>query len=327
MIVTNIQMDNLTALKTGFKQFLNTKYNYLSHKDIICSEAFYIFRQSLGLEPKDILLSEGGIATYKEKLIEHFTERGRKNPKSDSNTYCHAIKLLKEYVTGDEISISEQTLESPKMTRTVRKTTARKDIPVPTETEVLKYLGLWETLENYKFQEDALNKLFFATYPHNTLMEDVLVKVSTLNDFYSTNIYAAYKVAKHIIALNIDKRLECGDASLVNDIAKVEMGKGKIINFYSFATKYCSHHKPLDFPIYDSFVDELLKYFRGIDSFCEFRNEDLKNYASFKNILIKFRRHYGLEKFNLKEIDKYLWQLGKDKFPRNYSKNKTSELS
>ena len=62
--------------------------------------------------------------------------------------------------------------------------------------------------------------------------------------------------------------------------------------------------------------------FRDTDNFYEFGNEKLKDYVSFKNILIEFRRYYSLEQFNLKEIDKYLWQLGKEKFPKNYNKNK-----
>lgn len=98
------------------------------------------------------------------------------------------------------------------------------------------------------------------------------------------------------------------------------MDNGNIMNFYSFATKYCSHHKPLDFPIYDSFVDTLLKYFRDADNFYEFKNDDLKDYIIFKKILIEFQRYYRLEQFNLKEIDKYLWLLGKEKFPKNYGK-------
>lgn len=33
-------------------------------------------------------------------------------------------------------------------------------------------------------------------------------------------------------------------------------------------------------------------------------------------ILLDFQKNYGLEDFNLKQIDKYLWQLGKEKFPK-----------
>lgn len=84
-----------------------------------------------------------------------------------------------------------------------------------------------------------------------------LIKVSALNDFYSTNIFSPFQVAKHIINLDIDDRLQVGDVTLVNDIAKVTMDNGKVENFYFFATKYCSHHKPIDLPIYDSYVDKL----------------------------------------------------------------------
>lgn len=81
----------------------------------------------------------------------------------------------------------------------------------------------------------------------------------------STNIFSPSKVAKHIIDLHIDERLAAGDVTLVNEIARVDMDNGTVGNFYSFATKYCSHHKPLDYPIYDSYVVKLLCYFRDID--------------------------------------------------------------
>jgi hypothetical protein len=97
-----------------------------------------------------------------------------------------------------------------------------------------------------------------------------------------------------------------GDVTLVNDIAKVTMDNGVVRNFYSFATKYCSHHKPLDFPIYDSYVDRLLCYFRDVDWFYKFGNDDLKDCVKFKNILLKFSKFYDLELYNLKDIDKYL---------------------
>ena len=50
------------------------------------------------------------------------------------------------------------------------------------------------------------------------------------------------------------------------------------------------------------------------DLFSKFKNADLKDYSKFKNIIIAFREYYGLEEFNLKEIDQYLWQLGKEYF-------------
>jgi len=183
---------------------------------------------------------------------------------------------------------------------------------------VERYLARWEQLENYKKQENALDKLFFHTYPDNRNIEDILVKVATLNDFYSTNIFSGYLVAKHILNLNIDERLQRGDDTLVNEISEVVMSDGKVKNFYSFATKYCSHHKPYDYAIYDSYVDRVLRYFRNTDGFSDFKDADLKEYVKFHKILMDFQDFYGLKKYNLKLLDRYLWQLGKEKFPKKY---------
>ena len=166
-------------------------------------------------------------------------------------------------------------------------------------------------------QEEALSRLFFELCPNNDEISYVLLKVSALNDFYSTNIFKVYPVAKHILSLQIDERLYQGDVTLVDDIKTVNIN-GKCINFYSFATKYCSHHQPLYYPIYDRYVDEVLRHYRNQDGFAVFRNDDLKNYILFKLILEQFRSFYGLDQYSLKELDKYLWQLGKEYFGRQY---------
>lgn len=187
----------------------------------------------------------------------------------------------------------------------------------PTTKEVNKYLKLWDTLENYVLKEDALDKLFFNTYPLNEDISEILVKAAALNDFYSTNIFSIFPVAKHIHSLKIDTRLKVKDPSLVNDIAQVDMN-GKIKNFYSFATKYCSHHDPINYPIYDIYVEKVLMALNKRDKFSKFNKKDLKDYKRFKEIIIEFRKYYGLDEFNLKEIDRYIWQLGKEIFPRKY---------
>ncbi|MBR6552928.1 MAG: hypothetical protein IKT89_08845, partial [Clostridia bacterium] len=179
--------------------------------------------------------------------------------------------------------------------------------------EIEKYLAKWSNLENYHLQEESLNKLFHQLCPNNTDITDILIKASTLNDFYSTNIMSIYPVAKHILGLNIDSRLQNGDITLVDEIKRVQINN-KTINNYSFATKYCSHHNSLDYPIYDSYVDEILRYFRNIDNFSNFSNDDLKIYTKFKSIIIDFKSFYNLDEYNLKQIDQYLWQLGKEYF-------------
>ena len=186
----------------------------------------------------------------------------------------------------------------------------------PTVDEVEKYLARWDSLDNYVNQEHALDKLFGELCPYNTDINDVLIKCSTLNDFYSTNIFDVHSVALHIWKLNIDERLIQGDKSLVHKIAHVEVGNPKKLRFfYSFATKYCSHHQPEMYAIYDNYVEKLLMAFkkRG-DNFSEFRLNELKNYERYMGVIQDFQNHYGLTQFNVKQLDKYLWQLGKEFF-------------
>ena len=191
----------------------------------------------------------------------------------------------------------------------------------PSPLEVEKYLKLWDSLENYTLQESSLRKLFTKIYSANNDLDDVLIKVCVLNDFYSTNIFSPFTVAKHIIDLKIDEKLLKEDLEIVNKIALVKVNGGKIKNFYSFATKYCSHHNPVAYPIYDSYVEKMLIYCKKKDKFDIFNNEELRSYARFKEILLNFRKYYNLESFNLKQIDKYLWQAGKEYFPKNYGKS------
>ncbi len=187
------------------------------------------------------------------------------------------------------------------------------EIPTPSKDEVEKYLQEWDDLENYVNQENSLNKLFFDLIPENKLIEDILIKASTLNDFYSTNIFSIFPVAKHIHELDIDERLKSGDLTLVEDIANVkELDK----RFYSFATKYCSHHNPKHFPIFDNYVSKVLVHFKKRDHFAEFKADDLRDYIRFNEVLEEFSKFYGIDEYSLKDLDRYLWQLGKEFFKR-----------
>lgn len=187
------------------------------------------------------------------------------------------------------------------------------EIPRPSKNEVNKYIEKWKTLENYVNQEKSLNKLFNDLLPENKLIEDILIKASTLNDFYSTNIFSIFPVAKHIHELDIDERLKQGDLSLVEDMAYIEELDKR---FYSFASKYCSHHNPEYYPIFDNYVLRVLIHFKKIDHFSKFTRADLKDYIKFNEVLDEFSEFYGLEKYSKKELDRYLWLLGKEYFKR-----------
>ena len=271
----------------------------------------------------DFCKKENRKLTAREILNALFPGKPQPYINSDINALVYERKLVRENTRpytvhvpapGEIIGVVQNYSKGPQ----TRQNKKELDIATPCVAEVEKYLKAWEELENYSLQERSLNKLFLETYPSNIEIEDVLVKVATLNDFYSTQIFSVYPVAKHIVDLNIDERLKAGDISLVNDIATVKMESGDEKNFYSFATKYCSHHQPLNYAIYDSYVEKVLKYFRNVDQFSRFNDNDLKNYSVFSKVLLDFQLFYHLEAYNLKLLDRYLWQLGKDKFPKKY---------
>ena len=200
------------------------------------------------------------------------------------------------------------------------------NIPDPSKSEVEKWLDEWNELEDYLIQEEVINDLFQKMYPHCNNLKEVIIKCSILNDFYSTNIFKVFPVAKHIIEIeNINEKLAVGDPTLVDEIAKIKLGENEKEKYlYSFATKFCSHHNEEAYPIYDSYVSAMLRYFRNKNKEkLNFKNDELKKYESFKLVLEKFKLAFHLENFSFKEIDKYLWQAGRFYMPKQYNKNST----
>ncbi|MGL6194916.1 MAG: hypothetical protein ACRC2T_08855 [Thermoguttaceae bacterium] len=178
-------------------------------------------------------------------------------------------------------------------------------------------------------QDTLIDTLFSKTWKQKecTKYGIEFVRVRILNDFFSTSITRKVKIsamAKHIAKLNtLEKRMERGDVSVVNDIAKCLDATGIL---RSFATKYahsfCRANDIQDenernpYPIYDSKVRAMLMYFKKHFSFAKFTGEGLEEYATFKKVMDAFRDAFGLQKYTTEQIDKYLWLAGKAKPPR-----------
>lgn len=189
----------------------------------------------------------------------------------------------------------------------------KKDLPqgyIPSAKDAEWFINYWKELPSYSNHESSLKKLFKVLCPKNDNIEDILIKCSSLNDFYSTNIFDVHTVAQHILSLNIDDRLVQGDRSLVDDIAHVKVN-GKDHFFYSFATKYCSHHQPEMYAIYDNYVEKVLLTMKERERFAEFNRDDLKDYKKYMDVIEAFQQTFGLTQYNIKKLDQYLWQLGK----------------
>lgn len=156
--------------------------------------------------------------------------------------------------------------------------------------------------------------------PHNNDLGEVAVKLAALNGLYATNILAVARVAAHITSLGIDERLaeKSVDANLIEEIAAVAI-KGKVRRNYSFATKYCAFHRPDLYPIYDSLVADVLNtLLRQGETFDTFVPGERwrADYTVWHRSITKFRIHYNLGAFSVRDIDKYLWMVAKERQAR-----------
>lgn len=185
----------------------------------------------------------------------------------------------------------------------------------PTAELVCEYIRRFEQSERYYRADQAIIKLF-RLIPQNKELEDILLKLSVINDLYSTQIFATFEMARHIQTLDIDPELSRHSTQIVNEIAKFVVS-GKSRYCFSFATKYCNWHDQDNYPIIDSFVAKLIIAYRDRDKFTTFERNALRDYTRFKEILEAFRRHYGLINFGFKKLDKFLWLYGQEKFPNN----------
>ncbi len=187
------------------------------------------------------------------------------------------------------------------------------EFKIPTKEEILKAIEEWS--ESDKQQDIALTKLFTEIMPKNDNLNEVLIKVASLNAFYSTQINnnELYEVAKQITLIkDIDRRLISGDLTIVNEITY----NGATKKIYSFATKYCSFHNPKVYPIYDSAVDKMLWNFQKMGKMKSFKHKDLNEhsenrYEIFCDIIADFINTYNLGDLSIKQVDQYLWITGK----------------
>lgn len=179
---------------------------------------------------------------------------------------------------------------------------------IPSRKEIEECQKKWngEKYEQYVEADAALKRVFDTTGEHYLDDSDILIKCATINSYYGTRIYGLYDVAKQYIQKRkiLAKGLKEGDVNLIAELTR-ENGK------YSFATKFCHFSNPDAFPIYDYYVDKMLRELRKRDNFCRFQNNDLRDYPKFVEIINALRKHYGLEGASYRQIDIMLWISGK----------------
>lgn len=186
-----------------------------------------------------------------------------------------------------------------------------KTIKPPTKSFVESFLKSRNSSQ-YFGAESALKKLF-QKFPKNVEFDEVLLKVTCLNDLYKTRIIGTYRVAAEIHKLGIDHKLITGDISVVTDIDSTKPNNRSV---YSFATKYCSWHNNEAFPIYDQFAGKLLFHYLESDGKDDIYKYQMRSYSTYVSKILWLQRRYKLESIGIKKLDKFLWLYGKEHFEK-----------
>ncbi len=169
--------------------------------------------------------------------------------------------------------------------------------------------------------EETLNGLF-NQYRSNSDLHHVFLKVVALNFLYSTRIdrYSEKRpdvedVARHIHDnfKEIDSALDARPPKLeiVDRINSVTVSEKQRRSCFSFATKYCSWHRPKSYAIWDSNVKVYLRCLQKQTGFrADFKLDGDWKYPTFHGVMADLVNCYGLGEFTLKDIDKFLWLEG-----------------
>lgn len=191
------------------------------------------------------------------------------------------------------------------------------DLPAISEQDYKKYTKNFNDNYNKIFGkcnvEDLLREVF-DDYKGNKPIKGVYVKCVLLDKTYSTNIKYMNNLVYHISQIkNFDERINKGDISLVDEIKTVKKSDNTTINYLSFASKFCSWSNSSAFPIYDTIVKDVVKYYvYSMEELKEFKGINLDNYSNYKKVIDKIMQIYSfLDSY--KNFDIYMWTMGKEK--------------
>ena len=180
-------------------------------------------------------------------------------------------------------------------------------LPNPTLELVKEECAAFDEEPSTKLGEEAL-ALLRTHFPHNAKTSHVLIKALALNKLYSTRVndVDVEPLARHIAGLNIDPSLDRGLLEVVDRIADCP----KLKKYLSFASKYCSLHKPETYPIWDGNARECLWSYQLQDKFGDFQNQELWVYQKYVTIVLGFRDRYRLNCYSIRQLDKFLYRSG-----------------
>ncbi len=137
--------------------------------------------------------------------------------------------------------------------------------------------------------------------------ESCILKSAAINDLYSTNVFAIWRMAEHLMHVMADPPADEDD--LAEAIASLPNAEGDAVaqRHWSFTSKILHFFVDGDrYPIYDSFCRIMVSYHLGPGG----RVPDAGNpYRAFMANLERVRELSTIEA-SLRDLDRYMWLVG-----------------
>lgn len=162
---------------------------------------------------------------------------------------------------------------------------------------------------------DRVLRLVFEGNPTNTNDADVLRKVVLLNALYATSIYDVFRMAHHVhrLGAKLDAWIATGSPQAVSRVRRghgIRTSSGVDRDFYSFATKYASWHRPEVYPMYDKYVATAIRRIRRWLGMPSLSAGELRRFRRFRRALDELHDAVEWPTPGYKEFDQGLWVLG-----------------
>ena len=182
-------------------------------------------------------------------------------------------------------------------------------LPQDFQEVVQHYVSLFHEKDCY-FDDDHKRLAYFCKNPLNEDVSEIIVKISTMEHNQIDDLLCSRRVmAEHIAALHIDAVLQQGLPEVVNSMARLET-RHQSYFLYSFASQYCNWHNRSAYPIYDPTIHRLLTFYWQECNHSILLNDDFYDYSRFQGRVTEFRKQVGMEKYDFKELDKFVWIYG-----------------
>jgi hypothetical protein len=296
--------------QSEFKKWLTLKYPALKEVTITTtvSDAFFIFNHDLGISFDDIIDGRRTLDEYKESVRIYLINNG-KNPGTRPSGYTSHIKYLIEYAQELGLTKYDVKLEIKKPPKNINRIKPQNKVH---KLHAISKNDVDDAYDKVKQdpiygEENRAIKAILNKFPNNNSLEEVVCKICVIDVTHSTHVgihkknFSLVDLAKKIMFIpNIDRRLETGDLTLINDIAYV-----KGVNLLSFASKYCTCHNQM---IYDR--DDYFKYDSIVSKAIHYRGRDFIEYSKKLDEIITSNRLSNIERIREK-LDLYYWYNNK----------------